>query len=150
MLERQLNTIGLQIDHGDKLKAILFKRSRRMQDDVTSIEVHHPDGTSTHMPFGKVWRYLDFFFEANLLWKAHVKHCKLKVVAMAQVLRMFANCPRSLSLAHSQTVYLMAVQPLLTYGVLVWYMGNQQKHLTNMLQVGQNEGVCFAAGTFWT
>jgi ribonuclease HI len=121
-----------------------------MKEDLSTIRVCHPDGTDTLVPIGKVWRYLGIFFLFNLLWKEHVTRCRLKATAMARALCMFANCARGLSLANSRTVYLMAIRPLLTFGAPVWFTGTRQAGLVQQLQLGQNEGVRLAAGSFRT
>jgi hypothetical protein len=146
-LEKPLNTIGLQIDHGNKLKAIIFCTSR-MKEDLSTIRVCHLDSTDTLVPIGKVWWYLGIFFLFNLSWKEHVTQCRLKATAMAQALCMFANRTRGLSLANLRMVYLMAIWLLLTFGALVWFTRTWQVGLVQQLQLGQNKGVCLAAGGF--
>jgi ribonuclease HI len=148
IVESCLNTIGLGIDRGDKLKGIVFTKSRLKPHGVTVIPVTHPDGEVTLIAPAQVWHYLGIYFTPTLSWDAHVTRSANKAKAMALMCRMLANCTRGLNLASARKVYLRAIRPLITYAAPVWYKGVNQVTLIKKLQVVQNAGVRWCLGAF--
>jgi hypothetical protein len=146
-VEGCLNAIGLQINHRDKLEAIIFSRKAF---STATICVAHPDSTETIVPVGQVWCYLGFYFTTKLCWKEHMKQCKLKAIAATQALHILANCVKGHTLAHTQTAYLMGICPVITYRAPIWFSGRHQEGLIKELETAQNKGVRWCLSTFQT
>jgi hypothetical protein len=146
-VEGHLNAIGLQIDHRDKLKAIVFLKK---VFSTGTIHMAYLDGTETIVPVGWVWHYLGFFFTTKLCWKEHVRRCKLEAIATTQALRILANCVKGLTLAHTQTAYLMGICLVITYRVPIWFTGQHQEGLIKELKTAQNKRVRWCLGAFQT
>ena len=145
---RWLNSNGLQAD-AEKTEIMIFspKRYRGPRWDAAYTD---PSGARHNIRPTSRLRYLGFYLTPTLDWRPHVSIMAMRARSTIRGLSILGNSIRGLDLLHWKQVYLMYVIPILTYGAEVWYTGHRQKHLVNMLQVAQNEGIRKITGVFRT
>ena len=145
---RWLNTNGLQTD-AEKTELMIFSPNR-YRGPKWDAAYTDPTGTRHNIRPTSRLRYLGFYLTPTLDWRPHVSIMAMRARSTIRGLSILGNSIRGLDLLHWKQVYLMYVIPILTYGAEVWYTGHRQKHLVNMLQVAQNEGIRKITGVFRT
>ena len=145
---RWLDTNGLQAD-AEKTEIMIFSPSR-YRGPKWDTAYTDPSGARHNIRPTSRLRYLGFYLTPTLDWRPHVSIMAMRARSTIRGLSILGNSIRGLDLLHWKQVYLMYVIPILTYGAEVWYTGHRQKHLVNMLQVAQNEGIRKITGVFRT
>ena len=145
---RWLDTNGLQTD-AEKTEIMIFSPNR-FRGPNWDTAYTDPTGARHNIRPTSRLRYLGFYLTPTLDWRPHVSIMAMRARSTIRGLSILGNSIRGLDLLHWKQVYLMYVIPTLTYGAEVWYTGHRQKHLVNMLQVAQNEGIRKISGVFRT
>jgi hypothetical protein len=150
MIKTFLNAVGLQIDRGDKLELMIFGRQGRLANSPTppTVSVHHHNNTVSRVTVLQVWRYLSIWLMPTLNWTAHVTRMANKAIAQANALRMLANCTKGMTAEQCRMIFCTVVIPALLYAAAVYYTGNRQLYLVNILQKAQNQGIRWVLGLF--
>ena len=145
---RWLDTNGLQADT-EKTEIMIFSPNR-YRGPKWDTAYTDPTGSRHNIRPSSRLRYLGFYLTPTLDWRPHVSIMAMRARSTIRGLSILGNSIRGLDLLHWKQVYLMYVIPILTYGAEVWFTGHRQKHLVNMLQVAQNEGIRKITGVFRT
>ena len=145
---RWLDTNGLQTD-AEKTEIMIFSPNR-FRGPKWDAAYTDPTGARHNIRPTSRLRYLGFYLTPTLDWRPHVSIMAMRARSTIRGLSILGNSIRGLDLLHWKQVYLMYVIPILTYGAEVWYTGHRQKHLVNMLQIAQNEGIRKITGVFRT
>lgn len=143
-----LKRVGLSTDD-DKTEMMHF--SNRKSDPSPSIFLPRTNSLGeitisarSHM------RWLGIFFDRKLKFKQHVEIMATRAHSTVAGLRMLANSVRGMSFMNLRLLYKTVVLPVLIFGAAVWYTGQHQKLLTNVLQRAQNAALRHISGAFRT
>jgi Reverse transcriptase (RNA-dependent DNA polymerase) len=145
-----LRRMGLEADP-DKTEIMFFH---------PRITVHHglrPATTTITLGNGKTLvvtlsnsvRYLGVYFTPKLDWKLHVSTMANRTWSTVKALGVLGSSIRGISLMSWRKLF-HALLLVLTYGCTVWFTDINQKSLTQILTVAQNEACRKMAGVFRT
>jgi Reverse transcriptase (RNA-dependent DNA polymerase)/Endonuclease-reverse transcriptase len=95
-------------------------------------------------------RYLGVFFTPKLDWKLHVSTMANRTRSTVKALGVLGSSVRGISLMSWRKLFHALLLPVLTYGCTVWFTDTNQKSLTQILTVAQNEACRKMAGVFRT
>lgn len=123
-LAGDLQRLGLGVEP-DKLELMHFTRSpaHTFPPDLP----YGPDlavrvnGVITRIRPKPVMRYLGFFLDPKLTFRAHIKHYTNKASSSVNALRMLGNSVRGLSPVYRRRLYLSNIIPLALYGAQLWW-----------------------------
>jgi Reverse transcriptase (RNA-dependent DNA polymerase) len=146
-----LHRMGLEADP-DKTEVMFFH---------PRITPHHglrPVTTTINIGTGKTLvvtlsnsvRYLGVFFTPKLDWKLHITMMANRTQSTVKALGVLGSSVRGISLMSWQKLFHALLLPVLTYGCTVWFTDVNQKSLTQILTVAQNEACRKMAGVFRT
>ncbi|KAF8749671.1 Reverse transcriptase (RNA-dependent DNA polymerase) [Rhizoctonia solani] len=142
-----LRALGLEFEL-PKSDLIHFT-SRKQQPSNAQITLTHDLGTSVITP-KVVVRWLGFYLDQKLNFKEHVRYMANKANAILAGLRMLADTVKGMSMRHARILFIACVRPILTYGSLIWFHGNNQKTMIDPIQKAQNMGIRWLTGAFKT
>jgi Reverse transcriptase (RNA-dependent DNA polymerase) len=146
-----LHRMGLEADP-DKTEVMFFHPC------ITSHHGHHPDTATIAIGNGKTLtvklsgsiHYLRVFFTPKLDWKLHVSTMANRTRSTVKALGVLGSSVRGISLMSWRKLFHALLLPILTYGCTVWFTDVNQKSLTQILTVAQNEACRKMAGVFRT
>jgi Reverse transcriptase (RNA-dependent DNA polymerase)/Endonuclease-reverse transcriptase len=146
-----LQRMGLEVDP-DKTEVMFF------HPRVTSHHGLRPVTTTIAIGNGKTLvvtlsssiRYLGVFFTPKLDWKLHVSTMANRTRSTVKALGVLGSSVRGISLMSWRKLFHALLLPVLTYGCTVWFTDVNQKSLTQILTVAQNEACRKMAGVFRT
>lgn len=121
-----------------------------------------PNGPILHLNNGEgqdvtvspqpIMRYLGFFLDCKLSFKAHITQSCNKAMSLLQGLRLLGNSDWGLQPKHKRMLYISNVLPLLFYGLPLWW--NDQGHGNQLffkeMQKVQNVTARWITGCFQT
>jgi Reverse transcriptase (RNA-dependent DNA polymerase) len=108
------------------------------------------DGKTLAVRLSSSIRYLGIFFTPKLNWKLHVSTMANRTRSTVKALGVLGSSVRGISLMSWRKLFHALLLPILTYGCTVWFTDVNQKSLTQILMVAQNEACRKMAGVFRT
>ena len=146
-----LERAGLTIDKG-KTEAIFYSLTRARPDihglRPSTITVPTGEGELTTVNCTDNVRYLGLFIDHKLTWNRHVKIMATRARGTLKSMKLLGNSVKGLDHGSWRRAYNAICLPVLTYGSPVWF--KQQKQLSKILQVVQDEAVRWMMGAFRT
>jgi hypothetical protein len=116
----------------------------------TTATIATSDGKTLAVPLSNSIRYLGVFFTPKLDWKLHVSTMANRTRSTVKALSVLGSSVRGISLMSWRKLFHALLLPVLTYGSSVWFTDVNQKSLTQILTVAQNEACRKMAGVFRT
>ncbi|GJE94382.1 hypothetical protein PsYK624_105510 [Phanerochaete sordida] len=151
-LTADLGRLGLQAEP-DKLELMHFpKRTRPKHPTLGPDLVVRTDGQLLRVSPKATMRYLGFFLDPTLSFRAHVKHYATKATSTVAALRMLGNSARGLTPINKRTIYISNVLPLMLYGAALWWNAGWRgrKWAAGLLQTAQARAARWISGCFRT
>lgn len=156
-INRDLLCIGLRTEASKNEVMHFFHASQWKQWSLDA-----PNGPILHLDNGEgrdvtvspqpVMRYLGFFLDCKLSFKAHITRSCNKSMSLLQGLQLLGNSDRGLQPKHKRMLYISNVLPLLFYGLPLWW--NEQGHGNQLfvkeMQKVQNVAARWITGCFRT
>jgi Reverse transcriptase (RNA-dependent DNA polymerase) len=146
-----LHRMGLEADP-DKTEIMFFhpRVSPHHGAEPRTATIALGDGKTLAVPISRSIRYLGVFFTPKLDWKLHVSTMANRARSTVKALGILGSSVRGISLMSWRKLFHALLLPVLTYGCTVWFTDTNQKSLTQILTVAQNEACRKMAGIFRT
>jgi endonuclease/exonuclease/phosphatase (EEP) superfamily protein YafD len=146
-----LHRMGLEADP-DKTEIMFFhpRISPHHGAEPRTATIAIGDGKTLAVPISRSIRYLGVFFTPRLDWKLHVSTMANRARSTVKALGILGSSVRGISLMSWRKLFHALLLPVLTYGCTVWFTDTNQKSLTQILTVAQNEACRKMAGVFRT
>jgi endonuclease/exonuclease/phosphatase (EEP) superfamily protein YafD len=146
-----LQRMGLKADP-DKTEVMFFHPRitphHGLRPDTATIALGN--GKTLTVTLSRSVHYLGVFFTPKLDWKLHVSTMANRARSTVKALGVLGSSVRGISLMSWQKLFHALLLPILTYGCTVWFTDINQKSLTQILTVAQNEACRKMAGVFHT
>src|SRR5207302_6980237 len=102
-------------------------------------------------PPADTWRYLGFYFDRKLTFRAHVKFYATKALTTVKAMAMLGNSSRGINPSQKRLLYRSFVVPLATYGARLWnFKGAKNKTIMLSLTQMQRKAALWITGAFKT
>jgi Reverse transcriptase (RNA-dependent DNA polymerase)/Endonuclease-reverse transcriptase len=146
-----LRRMGLEADP-DKTEVMFFhpRFSPHHGSQPRTATIALGDGKTLAVNISSSIRYLGVFFTPKLDWKLHVSTMANRTRSTVKALGVLGSSVRGISLMSWCKLFHALLLPILTYGCMVWFTDINQKSLTQILTVAQNEACRKMAGVFRT
>jgi ribonuclease HI len=144
---------NLQFDHVKReLIHISNRRTEQRTENLPSITLPNPDGTTTNISPVANLRWLGFHLDSKLSFKHHVQIVTTKAAKALNGLKMLSNTVKGLHQTHLRRLYIACVMPIMTFGCEVWWDRSKthNKTLSDMLTKIQNKALRWIAASFKT
>jgi hypothetical protein len=143
--------MGLEADP-DKTEIMFFhpRVSHHHGAEPRTATIALGDGKTLAVPISRSIRYLGVFFTPRLDWKLHISTMANRTRSTVKALGILGSSVRGISLMSWRKLFHALLLPVLTYGCTVWFTDTNQKSLTQILTVAQNEACRKMAGVFRT
>ena len=144
-----MTDMGLELEHG---KTEVFHFTRRHNDIPPPLDLGFAPFTGdTPLCSRLTWRYLGFWFDRRLSFKAHVKFYSTKAFTTVRSMGMLGNSARGLTADQKRLLYRSCVVPIMTYGFRLWFFSRARvKSLLSLLNKAQRKASLWITGAFRT
>jgi Reverse transcriptase (RNA-dependent DNA polymerase) len=135
-----LQRMGLEADP-DKTEIMFFhpRPTPHHGSQPRTATIAIGDGKTLAVTISSSVRYLGVFFTPKLDWKLHVSTMANRTRSTVKALGVLGSSVRGISLLSWRKLFHALLLPVLTYGCTVWFTDVNQKSLTQILTVAQNE-----------
>jgi Reverse transcriptase (RNA-dependent DNA polymerase) len=146
-----LSRMGLDVDP-EKTEVMFFhpRISPNHSSQPTTASIAIGDGKTLAVAISRSIRYLGVYFTPKLDWKLHISTMANRARSTVKALGVLGSSVRGISLMSWRRLFHALILPVLTYGCTVWFTDSNQKSLTQILTVAQNEACRKMAGVFRT
>jgi hypothetical protein len=146
-----LKRMGLEADL-DKTEVMFFhpRVTPHHGSQLRTATIALSDSRTLAVTISSSIRYLGVFFTPKLDWKLHVSTMANRTRSTVKALGVLGSSVRGISLMSWRKLFHALLLPVLSYGCTVWFTDVNQKSLTQILTVAQNEACRKMAGVFRT
>ena len=146
-----LTTRGLKIDQV-KNELIHFTKLNRGRHSGEGPPVTIPTnmlGETKSVQPAKSIQYLGVWLDSCLNFSEHVQRTTTKAITAAHALKLLGNSIRGMHQVHARQIYIGAIHPIATYGVMSFWK-SKNRGLLNLLTKMQNKALQMITGVFHT
>lgn len=154
-LTTDLNRVGLGVET-DKVELMHFTRKDSTNPGAAgnlgpdlALRI---DGRSVRVQPQAVMRYLGFFLDPKLTFRAHIQTYTNKACSAVHAMRLLGNSVRGLPAAARRTLFISNIVPLLVYGAQLWWnpTWHRRTWIAKQLQRAQSLAARWITGCFRT
>ncbi len=125
-------------------------RGRHAGDRPTvTIPTNTPGKLKTVKP-AKSIHYLGVWLDSQLNSNEHIHRMTSKAMMAMYTLRILGNSIRGMHQSHARKIYIGAIQPITTYGLLAVFWKSKNRKNLKALSTTQNKCLCMITGAFKT
>lgn len=154
-IEEWGTAVGVKFDRNKKELMHYCRGRKRTFDELPPVTLSTPrDPQNTQELLPRKWvKWLGFILDWKLTFFEHVQTLATKATKALGALKMLANTRKGIHQTLARTLYISCIRPILTYGSVVWWRGNDERgrkrHLT-ILEKVQNKALRWVCGAFKT